>query len=112
MVSSAQLDRMEAERDEAIRIQLYPRETECAICDVWLIEGHDDISKGIAMFEGEPVPHDWTGDWGGFPCCRRCFDEFERVQSDERERRIWFATKRRQVRLDHQDDWPGYAGDI
>jgi len=38
-------------------INLNPREDFCCICGVSVIGGN----KGIAMYEGSPVPHDWTG---------------------------------------------------
>lgn len=110
MSFDATIDRLEAERDEVIRIQLFPREAECAVCDRLIIEPVRG-GKGIAMFEGEPVPHDWPDEWGGFPCCETCFAEFERVQANEAERRVWFASKRHAARLDTHG-FPGYAGDI
>lgn len=76
-----------------IRINLSPREEDCAVCGRTVIDGN----KGIAMYEGEPVPHDWPGDWGGFTCCETCFAEFERVQGNDAERRVWFADKMRQA---------------
>jgi len=55
-------------------IDLSPRESECCICGkhLWGSE------TGIAMYEGCAVPHDWTGDWGGFDACQECFDRHER----------------------------------
>jgi hypothetical protein len=55
-------------------INLAPRETECCICGKLIIDGH----LAIAMYEGCVVPHDWKGDWAGFPACRECFDKHER----------------------------------
>lgn len=93
---------------DPIFINLSPREELCAVCHCPIFDGR----KGIAMFEGEPVPHDHAGDWGGFPCCDRCFVEFERVQSDEGQRRVWFAGKRRELRIAMQQDFPAYVGDL
>ncbi len=90
-----------------ILINLSPREETCAVCESAIIDGN----KGIAMLEGEPVPHDWPGEWGGFSCCETCFAEFERVQANDGERRVWFAHKRREVRLRAQGV-PCYAGDL
>lgn len=90
-----------------IFVNLSPREEECAVCESVVIDGN----KGIAMFEGEPVPHVWPGDWGGFPCCESCFSEFERVQDDEADRRVWFASKRHEVRMRREKE-PHYAGDL
>lgn len=106
-MTTAQLERIDAARDFAIAIQLYPREEECAVCEALIVGGR----KGIAMYEGEPVPHDWKGEWGGFSCCEKCFAEFEHVQGDAALRCVWFAEKRRIVRLD-QDDYPHWFGDL
>lgn len=98
---------MKDHRREALMINISPREEECAVCEALIFDGR----RGIAMFEGEPVPHDWAGEWGGFPCCETCFAEFERVQANAGQRRVWFASKRREVRL-NAEDYPHYAGDI
>jgi hypothetical protein len=92
---------------DIIIVNLSPIETECAVCDGYIIDGN----KGIAMFESEPVPHDWPGEWGGFPCCESCFAEFERVQAHQGERRVWFAAKRREARL-RQQPKPCFVGDL
>lgn len=88
-------------------VNLSPREEDCAVCEGVIIDGN----KGIAMFEGEPVPHDWPGEWGGFPCCEVCFAEFERVQADDGQRLVWFASRRRETRL-RRERVPVYAGDL
>ena len=88
-------------------VNLSPREEECAVCERTIIDG----TKGIAMCEGEPVPHDFPGEWGGFPCCESCFAEFERVQAKESERRVWFASKRREARM-RRKRVSVYAGDL
>lgn len=90
-----------------LAVNLSPRERECAVCECIVVDG----DKGIAMFEGEPVPHDWRGEWGGFPCCETCFAEFERVQANEGQRRVWFASKRREARV-RRTAAPRYAGDL
>jgi hypothetical protein len=51
-------------------IELWPHESECAVCGCVLIGGN----LGIAMYEGCVVNDDWKGDWGGFDCCPRCFE--------------------------------------
>ena len=92
-------------------IHLYPRIEECAVCECEIVNGN----KGIAMFEGEPVPHDWPDEWGGFPCCAQCFAEFEAVQASAPLRTVWFASKRHAVRLRRaaeRDALPKYAGDL
>jgi hypothetical protein len=89
-----------------IVIELHPREEECAVCEAVIVGGR----KGIAMNEGEPVPHDWAGEWGGFACCETCFAEYERVQGSESEREVWWATKRREARMRPIE--PIYLGDL
>lgn len=96
--------------DAPLFVNLSPRESQCAVCELWFVES-PFRGCGIAMFEGEPVPHDFGGDWGGFPCCKTCFDEFERVQANEGERRVWFASKRREARL-RCDREPVCVGDL
>ena len=93
-----------------IVVDLNPIEFECAVCEREFVSSRLR-SHGIAMFEGEPVPHDWPGEWGGFACCKGCFDEFERVQANEGERRVWFANKQREARLRRRSE-PAFAGDI
>lgn len=90
-----------------IFINLSPREETCVVCECDVIDGN----KGIAMFEGEPVPHDHTGEWGGFTCCETCYAEFDRVEGNESERKVWFASKRREVRL-RASRVPCYVGDL
>jgi len=29
--------------------------------------------QGLPMYEGEFVPNDWEGEWGGFTACRTCY---------------------------------------
>lgn len=55
-------------------IRLFPHESECCVCGKLIY----DTTKGIAMYEGCAVPHDWTGDWAGFDACDECFDKHER----------------------------------
>lgn len=54
-------------------IDLQLREDYCCICNALVIGGN----KGIPMYEGIPVPHDWQGDWGGFCACEKCFALYE-----------------------------------
>ncbi len=51
-------------------IDLWPRESECAICQIPLV----GCTLGIAMYEGCVVSDDWSGPWGGFDCCPKCFE--------------------------------------
>ncbi len=57
-------------------INLTSRESECAVCGVALV----DCRQGIPFYEGEPVPHDWQGDWIGRDACLRCFAAYESRQ--------------------------------
>jgi hypothetical protein len=51
----------------------WPHESECCICS----EKVYNCKKGIPMYEGIPVPHDWDKEWGGFDACDKCFDDYE-----------------------------------
>lgn len=57
-------------------IDLAPRESECAVCGVALV----NCRTGIPFYEGEPVPHDWKGDWVGRDACPKCFAVYEAAQ--------------------------------
>jgi len=57
-------------------VNLSPRESECGVCGVPLME----CRTGIPFFEGEPVPHDWQGDWVGRDACPTCFAAYEATQ--------------------------------
>ena len=50
-------------------IELWPRESECAVCCAYLIDCH----LGVPMFEGEWVGPDYEGEWGGFDACESCY---------------------------------------
>ena len=47
------------------------------------------------MYEGEPVPHDWSGDWAGFDACRDCFESYTRFQSNPEALSVWFDLARK-----------------
>lgn len=55
-------------------VTLWPHESQCCVCGTDLI----GCRKGIAMFEGCAVPHDWKGLWGGRDACDSCFEQHER----------------------------------
>ena len=45
----------------------------CSVC------GKDDVSRwGLAVYEGQIVPDDYKGHWGGAPCCRECYQAWIR----------------------------------
>lgn len=71
---SRQPDRVIHEATVILLPKFFAHESECIICGVKLF----DCNKGIAMYEGLPVPHDWEGEWGGFDACDNCFDKHER----------------------------------
>ncbi len=60
-------------------VDLNPRESECAVCGVPLV----GCRTGIPFFEGEPVPHDWHGDWVGRDACPKCFADYEAAQAND-----------------------------
>lgn len=55
-------------------IELFPRESNCAICGVDVV----DCRLGVPMFEGCLVPNDWPHEWGGADACQECFAKHER----------------------------------
>lgn len=52
----------------AIRMQ---SETGCTTCGR---ETYDRRGFGVPMYEGEILPNDWPGEWGGFDVCARCYE--------------------------------------
>lgn len=46
----------------------------CAVCDGPL----EGFFAGIAMWNGEIVANKDPGEWGGAPCCEKCFEKHER----------------------------------
>lgn len=54
-------------------IHLWPRESECIACGVPLI----DPRQGLPVYEGRILNADDPGEWGGFDCCRACFEAWE-----------------------------------
>ena len=49
-----------------------PPAEHCYFCDA-----PTDRSKGIPVYEGEPVPADWEGEWCGVSACDECFAKYE-----------------------------------
>jgi hypothetical protein len=66
---------------EAINVILmepfFPHMAECCICGCDVVLRTFGPNYGIAMYEGIPVPNEWTYEWGGFPACKACFDKHE-----------------------------------
>lgn len=62
---------------DVLLIELSPRETECAVCGVALV----NCRTGIPFYEGEPVSHEWQGDWVGRDACPKCFAAYEATQA-------------------------------
>ena len=50
-------------------IRLYPRETECIVCGVGLV----DCRSAVPVYEDCVLPDDWAGEWAGFDACDACF---------------------------------------
>jgi hypothetical protein len=49
-------------------IRLDERVAECHIC------GAESPPKwGIPIYEGDVLPNDWQGEWGGVDACQRCW---------------------------------------
>lgn len=63
-------------------IRMWPRDTECRLCGVPLVEPR----YGVPMYEDLVLPNDtshihfgdyirgWDGEWGGFDACERCYE--------------------------------------
>lgn len=65
-----------SQQTEVVVVNLFPRESECGVCGVPLT----DCRTGIPFFEGQPVPHNWKGDWVGRDACPKCFAVYEATQ--------------------------------
>ena len=52
----------------ALFIRMQDREGGCTTCS------RPADYCGVPMYEGYVLPNDWPGEWGGFPCCWRCFE--------------------------------------
>lgn len=83
-------------------INLSPRESECAACGKWLV----DCRQGIPMYEGEPVPHDWSGEWVGRDACIECFYAYTGAQAVEKNLREWWQTVRQRVASNAEAERP------
>lgn len=67
-------------------IELWPTESECVVCGKFMY----GCKQGIPMYEGEPVPHDHTGEWGGFDACLDCWLEYTVAQASPRMLDQWW----------------------
>lgn len=72
--------------------RFFPIESECIVCGAPLF----DCKQGIPMYEGEPVTHDYGGEWAGFDACKACFDGYEANAKNESRLAAWFENKRQQ----------------
>lgn len=52
----------------------------CAVCEAEVVASCFGRNFGVPMFEGEIVPAAWTGEWGGFTVCERCFHLAEAIE--------------------------------
>jgi len=71
-------------------ITLWPPETECVLCEKWCY-----LEYSLPMYEGEIVPDDYEGQWGGMPVCKECFKEHrpEYIEKYIDPRQLLFAFK-------------------
>lgn len=69
----------------AIVIQLNARLTECIACGVFLV----DPKQGIPLWEGEVVPVESDGPWGGFDACEECYALYEGGRYEELQAILW-----------------------
>ena len=45
-------------------------------CDCWVCGRETYIDYGLAVYEDEILPNDWTGEWFGATVCRPCYELF------------------------------------
>lgn len=64
------------DKPRVVVIEMWPRESECILCGKDLF----GCKTGIPMYEGDCVPHAWTGEWAGYDACEECFDRYEAIQ--------------------------------
>lgn len=68
---------------DGLAIQVFNLEPVFPVWDTCCICGKDVAVKcfspnySIAMWEGLPVPANWTGEWAGFTACKECYDRNE-----------------------------------
>lgn len=57
-------------------VELWPPVVNCRVCGVCVgtYQGF-----GIPMWEGDVLPNDWPGDWGGFPACLPCYSAQQQI---------------------------------
>jgi hypothetical protein len=77
------------ESNSILVIDLWPHSCDCTICGS---ETSDHF--GIARYEDEIVPDDYTGEWGGSPVCERCFYLIRGLQEQNPGKCITFAQVR------------------
>lgn len=88
---------MESRMNQPVVIELWPQEIQCVVCDAW------DLNRwGLAVCEGEILPDDWAGEWGGRSCCRRCYAAWQdgviRPHMSFAEARVAVLARRQPVR--------------
>lgn len=71
-------------------IQLDPPEDLCHLCDKGC-----RVAQGVPIYEGEIVPDDHRGQWGGVNVCLRCFYLVRGIQEQHPGKLIpfWFVRK-------------------
>lgn len=47
----------------------------CCVCGLEVI-----MDFGLPCYEGDIVPNDWTGEWGGFCACQQCYEAFRDIK--------------------------------
>ena len=52
-------------------IQLDEPTTDCWVCGT-----ETYLDQGLAAYEDEILPNDWTGEWFGVHVCHRCYELF------------------------------------
>lgn len=71
---------------------IFPHTDECCICGCEVTIKVFGKNYEIPMYEGIPVPPEWTGEWGGFTACKECFDKYESGKLKTWQRFFWRQT--------------------
>lgn len=64
-------------------IDLHPSEADCYVCDATVLVRPRGPNFGLPIYEGDIVPDDYKGEWGGVTVCPTCYFLTRGVQSEQ-----------------------------
>jgi len=67
-------------------IDLSSYSIECAVCEREWVYALSELKYGIPVYEGEILPDDDPGEWGGVPVCPHCYYLVRGLQSEHKGR--------------------------